>query len=163
MTDLLAVRRVLVARELVDATRDKLREAGEHGYEGMALWAGVQDGERFEVEALYVPRQKAERTREGLLVAVDGEELFRLNVWLFEHGMRLIAQIHSHPTEAYHSETDDTFPIMSQAGGFSLVLPDFAVRAFDLEEIAVYRLFEESGWVLLTTAEILQTFVITEA
>ncbi|HSU13516.1 Mov34/MPN/PAD-1 family protein [Longimicrobium sp.] len=162
MTDLLTVRRVLLPRELADATRDSLRVAGEQGCEGMALWAGVQDGERFDIHAMIVPEQKAARGSGGLLVAVGADELFRLNRWLFEHRLRLIAQIHSHPTEAYHSETDDAFPIMAQAGGFSLVLPDFAARGFDLEDVAVYRLSEDRGWVLQTRDEVLRTFIITE-
>lgn len=153
MSDLLEVRAVRVPRELAQAARDRLRAAGEEGCEAFVLWAGKRDGDVFNVLAMLVPRQTAHRTSSGLLVAVDGEELFRINVWLYENGMQLLAQLHAHPGEAYHSDTDDAYPIVTQAGGLSLVLPDFAVRPFAISDMAAYRLYE-SGWVRLSQPEL---------
>ena len=162
MNDLLEVRRVLVPRECADAAREHLRAAGERGLEGMALWAGTQQDTVFEVLATIVPRQTGSVSDSGLAVVVDADELFRLNVWLYENAMQLVAQLHSHPGAAYHSETDDTFPIMARLGGFSLVLPDFATRPFDLREIATYRLLPGSGWCLVPAEESMYTFVIQD-
>lgn len=41
-----------------------------------------------------------------------------------KYGVRI--QIHTHPGEAFHSATDDAFPIIHAAGFLSLVIPDFA-------------------------------------
>jgi hypothetical protein len=154
VSDLLDVREVRVPRELAEAAREHLRAAGEEGCEAFVLWAGKRAGDAFEVLATLVPRQTAHRTPSGLLVAVDGEELFRINVWLYENGMQLVAQLHAHPGEAYHSDTDDTYPIMAQAGGLSLVLPDFAVRPFDTGDMAAYRLLPDRGWIRLSQPEL---------
>ncbi len=154
MSDLLVVREVRVPRELADTAREHLRSAGAKGCEAFVLWAGRADGERFDVLATLVPRQTAHRAPSGLLVEVGEDELFRINVWLYENGMQLIAQLHAHPGEAYHSGTDDAYPIMAQAGGLSLVLPDFAVRPFDVRDLAAYRLLPGRGWVRLSEAEI---------
>ena len=67
--------------------------------------------------------------------------------------MQLIAQLHSHPGEAYHSELDDELPIATTAGCLSLVVPDFAREPFALRRCAVYRLMPGKGWGKLTGAE----------
>lgn len=153
MSDLLDVREVRVPRELVDAGREHLRVAGEKGCEAFVLWAGRRAGDVFDVLATLVPRQTAHRTPSGLLVEVDGDELLRINVWLYDNRLQLVAQLHAHPGEAYHSETDNAYPIMAQAGGLSLVLPDFAVRPFDVRDLAAHRLLPGLGWVRLSDAE----------
>ncbi|WP_420128123.1 hypothetical protein [Longimicrobium sp.] len=154
MSDLLDVREVRVPRDLAEAAREHLRAAGEEGCEAFVLWAGKRGGDVFEVLATLVPRQTAHRTPSGLLVEVDGDELLRLNVWLYDNGLQLVTQLHAHPGEAYHSETDDRYPIMAQAGGLSLVLPDFAVRPFDVRDLAAHRLLPGRGWIRLSGAEI---------
>jgi hypothetical protein len=77
---------------------------------------------------------------DGLCVRVEGDELHRLNVWLFEHSENLAVQVHSHPTEAYHSETDNTYPIVTVRGGLSLVVPDFGRAGLLGNGVACYRL-----------------------
>lgn len=79
-------------------------------------------------------------------MVVDGDELHRLNVYLHETGLRLIAQVHSHPTVAYHSETDDRYAVATTIGCFSLVVPDFAARPFALADCATYRLSALGVW-----------------
>ena len=38
----------------------------------------------------------------------------------------LRAQVHTHPGSAFHSETDDNWPVVSQPGFVSIVVPNFA-------------------------------------
>jgi hypothetical protein len=90
----------------------------------------------------------------GLAVVVPGEELFRMNVWLHERQLRLIAQVHSHPTSAYHSETDDEYATLAEVGGVSIVVPDFARDAFNLDTCAVYRLSSSGTWDEMTPVSV---------
>ena len=76
---------------------------------------------------------------------VEADELHRLNVWLYENAERLAIQVHSHPTEAFHSDTDDAYPIVTTLGGLSLVVPDFARYGVRGPETALYRL-SSAGW-----------------
>jgi hypothetical protein len=109
------------------------------------FWTGLVDGPDFTVHAAHVPDQTSSRTDDGLLVRVAGPELHRLNVWLHEHDQVLGAQIHAHPTHAYHSKTDDTFPVVTTLGGLSLVVPYFCRRGL-LRGSAAYRLCG-TGWI----------------
>lgn len=137
--------RFLVPRSVADETDAQLRDAGRSGYERFVLWSGVISLNEFHVRTMHVPRQRAYRLTEGLCVRVEGDELHLLNVWLYEHEERLAIQVHAHPTQAYHSETDDTFPIVTTRGGLSLVVPDFARRGVRGIGTALYRL-SASGW-----------------
>jgi hypothetical protein len=81
-------------------------------------------------------------------VHIDGAELHRLNRWLFENGQMLGVQIHSHPTNAFHSETDDTYPIITTLGGMSIVVPHFGRNGLLGTGTVAYRL-QSQGWVSL--------------
>jgi hypothetical protein len=149
-----AVRHIRVPQRTVDEVHEWLRVAGQQGCEGVGFWAGVQDGDRFEVKSAYIPRQLAGTMGEGTMVVVSGEELFRMNVWLHRHRLTLVAQIHSHPGDAYHSDTDDDFAVMSRVGGLSIVVPDYARDPFTLATSAVYRLRPDGVWAPVNRLEV---------
>ncbi|MEJ7567729.1 MAG: hypothetical protein WKF41_05630 [Gaiellaceae bacterium] len=139
----------VVPLELIDQTLEPLQEAGGHGYEAFVLWGGRldEDGKRFEFVSAYFPEQTTSRGEEGLLVVVDGEALFRVNRAFYEQGLILGGQIHSHPTNAYHSSTDDAYPLMTLMGGLSGVVPDFGEGGRErLDEWAWYRLAGVGHW-----------------
>lgn len=142
---LAAIKRFRVPRDILDATERALADAGSKGNELFVLWSGKPNGKAFDVSTRHVPRQTAYRMKTGLLVRVDGDELHKLNVWLYNAGETLGVQIHAHPSHAYHSETDNTYPIISTPGALSLVAPDFCRRGLLVRDAAMYRL-AASGW-----------------
>jgi JAB domain-containing protein similar to deubiquitination enzymes len=154
--------RVVVPASLVEAANRHLRNVGRQGYEGFALWAGRRQEKEFKVLETVIPAQHGIRSLSGVCVTVEAEELFRLNVHLFERGLSLIAQLHSHPGEAYHSGTDDSFPIATTAGALSLVIPDFAIHPFALERCATYRLIPGRGWVQLAPRTVRDLILVVD-
>lgn len=137
-------------------TNDALRHAGRNGDELFVLWSGRQDGETFYVQSAHVPRQTAHRSRQGVCVTVDGPELDKLNRWLYQAHETLAVQIHTHPDDAYHSDTDNEFPIVTTLGGASIVVPRFAEDGVVGPDTAVFRL-TAGGWIRTraTAAEVL--------
>jgi proteasome lid subunit RPN8/RPN11 len=162
VTGLADVDRVRVPLPLALEAHIHLQRAGDRGVEGFALWAGIVEDRTADVRATYIPAQEALRAEEGLVVFVDGAELHRLNMWLYYQGLTLIAQLHSHPGEAYHSDTDDAFPIATAIGSLSLVIPDFACAPFDLARCAVYRLSARGMWTRLDAAQTSTLIIIEE-
>jgi hypothetical protein len=142
---LAAAVRFLVPAALVAKTEHALREAGAEGYERFVLWTGELGNETFAVRHAHVPAQEAYKLPDGLCVQVDGPVLHELNVWLYEHGEMLGVQVHSHPDRAYHSATDDGFPIVTMVGGASLVIPNFGEAPLFSAGYATYRLTRQ-GW-----------------
>jgi hypothetical protein len=134
-----------VPATIVEQTEEALRSAGAEGYEAFVLWSGRQNGRLFNVQTVHVPKQNSYRLSSGLCVRVDGDELHRLNVWLYEAGETLAVQVHAHPDEAYHSETDDTYPIVATLGGLSIVAAEFCRAGLFTCSTAIYRL-QLDGW-----------------
>ena len=153
MNDLSQLEQVRVRLSDLVAAYRHFRFMGRQRCEGVALWVGRISDSNFEVTETVIPKQKGLRSDNGLAYVVEEAELRRLNVWLYEQELRLIAQLHSHPTEAYHSETDDLYPIMTTVGGLSIVVPDFAAGPPDIHQCVTYRL-DQNGWAELSTAEI---------
>lgn len=139
------VRLFRIPATVISETREALWQAGRGGHELFVLWSGTVSGECFTVRTSHVPEQTSYRTVSGLLVRVGGEALHELNVWLYERQETLAAQVHGHPTEAFHSATDDTFPIVTALGGLSIVAANFARDGLLTREAAVFRL-SDSGW-----------------
>jgi hypothetical protein len=140
----------IVPLDLVEGTLKRLHAAGRGGYEAFVLWGGVVDAEdqtRFRMTDSYLPEQSTMVTENGLLVLVDGEALFRVNKAFHERGLILAAQVHSHPTDAFHSDTDDEFAMVTLVGGLSGVVPDFGDGGIErLTDWAWYRLSGPGDW-----------------
>lgn len=135
----------IVPRDLVTETERALRQAGSDGYELFVLWSGKEEAPSFKVNTCHVPKQESFKLDTGLCVRVDGDELHRLNVWLYESGETLGAQVHAHPRDAFHSDTDDCYPIVATLGGLSIVAANFCRDGLLTEETAFYRL-KKKGW-----------------
>jgi hypothetical protein len=142
---LLSITEFCVTSEVTKVTTTALRDAGEGGYELFALWTGVIQEQRFVVTNVHVPRQYSVRSDIGASVQVPGDELHRLNIWLFQHQQTLGVQVHSHPDAAYHSATDDSFPIVTVLGGLSIVVPHFGRDGVLGAESKAFRL-TVGGW-----------------
>lgn len=162
MKGFLGINKVRLPREIALEGHRFLRLAGEKHCEGIALWVGYTDGTVFQVTNLLIPRQAGVHTESGVCAVIEGAELRRIGMELYKANRELFAQIHSHPTEAYHSETDDEFAIVTTMGGLSLVVPDFAVRPFDLDDYASYRLSEQGIWDEMNPRDVTRLIEIVE-
>jgi len=151
------VERLELPQAIIARTRDALRDFGREGCEGLVLWAGVIDGPTAFVKQAIIPEQNTIKNESGVGYFVEAPVLFKLSRHLEKERLRLLAQVHSHPTEAYHSETDDRYAIVTEDGGFSLVVPDFAIRPMSLDECAIYRLRQRT-WTEMDDSQVGATF-----
>jgi hypothetical protein len=146
---LLDVDEFLIPGAILDHTIEVLARAGQHHHEAFVVWGGsfVGDAKTFRFTSAIVPAQRAHSTPDGLLVTVDGAALFEVNKTLYTRRETLGGQVHSHPTEAFHSETDDHFPLVTLLGSLSVVVPDFAIKGLNgVQEWAWYRLVGIGAW-----------------
>jgi len=145
---LVNVRKFIIGRPVLNETIRFLKKVGRTGAEGFVLWGGkLIATNTFQFTTAIVPVQHSHRTDRGLLVVVDGEALFKVNKALYERDEILGGQVHTHPTSAYHSSTDDHYPLVTLGGALSVVLPDFARNApADVAMWAWYRLMEYGKW-----------------
>jgi hypothetical protein len=59
-------------------------------------------------------------------------------------GIRI--QVHTHPAEAFHSPTDDAFPIIHTTGFLSLVIPNFALGQIGFEDAYLTEIQDDGRW-----------------
>ena len=143
------VRRFRIEASAIRETEEAIRSEGQDGYESFVLWSGTRDDDTFTVANVHIPEQTSYKFDSGLCVRVNGSELHRLNVWLYEAQQVIGVQVHSHPAYAYHSDTDDTYPIATLDGSLSIVLPFFGRDGWESSDIAAYRLGQDE-WVEVT-------------
>jgi proteasome lid subunit RPN8/RPN11 len=129
-----------LAGGIVRATFDALRECGRGEYECAVYWTGPAS-EDF-VDGLEHPVHR----RSAFGYEIDDH-------WLTEFWKRLASsrrsvkvQVHTHPGEAFHSSTDDRWPIVSQVGFLSIVIPNFAAGEPSLDKAWVGRLLPNGTW-----------------
>jgi len=148
---------VRISTRLLAETMEVLREFGTRRCEGMVLWVGEVGDEVAVIGRVLVPPQHAIQSENGVGYLVSNETLVALNRFLAQTKLRLIAQVHSHPGEAYHSSTDDQCAIVTTEGGFSLVVPNFGEAPANPACWAVYRL-RGGRWTQLQSRDVQRTF-----
>ncbi|MFM0356728.1 hypothetical protein PQR12_24810 [Paraburkholderia nemoris] len=132
---------LLISDRLVARTVEILQQGGARNCETVVLWLGSSN----EVREVYRPEQ---------IVDVDffrlpGESVRALMGHLRATHQRVLAQVHSHPGEAFHSKADDDWAIVRHEGALSFVVPVFAVHTDSgsfQDDVAVYQLSAADKW-----------------
>jgi proteasome lid subunit RPN8/RPN11 len=61
-------------------------------------------------------------------------------------GLEVIADVHTHPEEAFFSGTDRTNPMMPTAGHMAFVLPDYAQQGTEPKDAAFFIYLGDHKW-----------------
>jgi hypothetical protein len=77
------------------------------------------------------------------------------NFWLTlaRENLGVRIQVHTHPGKAFHSPTDDAFPIIHTSGFLSLVIPNFALGPISFEAAYLTEIREDGSWREVPIAE----------
>lgn len=154
------LRRYRIAAETIDLTREFLARRGRERLEATVLWLGrVIDDVTAEVLVPFAPDQVAYRSPDGVAVEVTAEGLSDLISQLPE-GVFVLCRVHSHPGEAFHSDTDDQNMIIGHPGAISIVVPDFAREAIELAYCSVNELQPDGSWRELGADEVRERFEV---
>ena len=152
--------KVFIPQYVLHQAERYLREHGSRGEEGMVLWSGIRLGEnKAMVKSCIHPQQYC--TPVSFDVPLDESQ--RINVLLEQKKEVIIAQVHTHPGRAFHSGTDDNFPVTFIVGLFSIVVPNFCKGK--LTTLLQCRIWEHMGlgkWQELKFHEIKETFIIAQ-
>jgi hypothetical protein len=156
------IKKIKIHQAAFTKTREWLYSIGKRQYEVVVLWAGFFESEiEFLIDTPILPNQKSYKTSSGVCYKVPGDEIFNISYFLYKSGRELIAQIHTHPQDAFHSSHDERYPLVTAVGQFSFVVPRFATH-FDkgFEGCCVFRLSCEAFWEEIQREEFLRMFSI---
>jgi hypothetical protein len=136
--------------DTLDQTIAILRAGGELSQERVVLWLTSASATRepIAIAEVYEPEQIADID----YFKLPPESLRALMMHLRARRLKIVAQVHSHPGAAFHSEADDKWAIVRQVGALSLVLPRFARQTTSknfLNEVITYELSPKNEWLLV--------------
>lgn len=110
---------LLINPTIIATTIEELVRVGKEDREGLVLWLADYDSSK--VSSVHVPDYRSGRDFFDLSTTAMKE----LVQFLRASQKRIVAQVHSHPQEAFHSLADDKWALIKHSGALSLVLPDF--------------------------------------
>jgi len=144
---------------VISDTLAMFRAAGATGKECVALLLSDRRADRRLIVEAYRPEHIAELDRFWIPAA----SMDALMDHLRENRLSLVAQVHSHPREAFHSWADDKYAIVRHVGALSIVVPDFAVGVTPqnfTSKGAFFLLDIENRWGEITKAHVDRYFRI---
>ena len=137
------VLRYAVPRDIIIKSAATLRSLSGGHRESVVLWTGTHHAEVALVQRIIVPCQWAS----SLHFDVPLQERIRIMRQITSCGERLLAQLHTHPSKAFHSPADDRLALPRHTGAISIVIPNFAEKwSGDLQETSVNRHLGGGVW-----------------
>ena len=132
---------VRLPRGIMDETFGSLRSCGAGRRECQALWVGPWSDPGVVTRVVH-PAHSASA------VGFQLDDAWLNHFWgeLADRGEGIRVQVHTHPGAAYHSATDDAFPILSVPGFLSLVIPRFAQGPAGFDQAFLARLDDDGRW-----------------
>lgn len=156
---MISITKVILPMAIFKKTLEFFRKHGEEFLEALALWVGIESSNVFKIKEVWFPNQ------ENSIISyyVSDIDVHLINVKLNKMKYSAIAQIHTHPDDAYHSQIDDQYPILVLSGSFSIVVPDLGNKSVNkiLNEMVIYRLIS-GKWILQPKEEVNEIFKIEQ-
>jgi hypothetical protein len=85
--------------------------------------------------------------------ALDDRWLTQFWLSLARENLGIRIQVHTHPGPAFHSPTDDAFPIVHTPGFLSLVIPDFGLGPIGFDDAFLAEIQMDGRWCQVPIAD----------
>jgi hypothetical protein len=128
-------------RSILDQTFAHFRGCGCGRRECQVLWTSPWDAPDTITKVVH-PEHQAHRA--GFVL----DDRWLNDFWfrLAQESLGIRIQVHTHPGEAFHSPTDDAFPIIHTIGFLSLVIPNFALGSIGFDDAFLTEIQEDGRW-----------------
>jgi hypothetical protein len=130
-----------VPKAILAETFGHLRRCGDGRRECQALWVGAWRSPTAITKVVH-PRHRANAV--GFQLDHEWINEFWDELGATECGIRV--QVHTHPGAAFHSATDDAYPISFRTGFLSLVIPNFALGPVGFDGAFLAELAPDGKW-----------------
>jgi hypothetical protein len=130
-----------LASGIMASTFAQLRGCGQGRNECVVYWTGPRDDPGAVDGAIQPPHQAGPDWYE-----IESAWITSFFLELRSTGRTTKAQVHSHPTSAWHSCTDDRYPLAPSPGFYSLVVPRFAAGPVGLDDAYLTEVGADGTW-----------------
>lgn len=127
--------------EMLEATFKHFRDCGRSRDECQILWLSPWDNPET-ISRVVHPKHAAHHG--GFMLDDAWLNAFWLDLGDTNTGIRV--QVHTHPREAFHSRTDDEFPIIHKPGFLSLVIPNFGLGPIGFKDAYLTEIQPDGQW-----------------
>ena len=128
-------------RRMIDETFATFRSCGAGKRECQLYWTSSWDDPSALTDVVHPNHGSSFGS-----VLLDGAWISRFWLQLADKGLGVRVQVHTHPGEAFHSKTDDDFPLIHEAGFLSLVIPDFALGSVGFDRAYLTEIQTDGSW-----------------
>jgi hypothetical protein len=130
-----------LSHRILDETFVHFRSCGSGKRECQVLWVSPWEAPETITKAVH-PEHEAHL---GGFV-LDDRWLNDFWFTLARENLGIRIQVHTHPREAFHSATDDAFPIIHTTGFLSLVIPNFGLGSIGFDNAYLTEIHENGRW-----------------
>jgi len=130
-----------ISNELLGRTFHDLRSCGEGKRECQVVWISPWRSSDLISQVVHTSH-----TASGAGFTVVEPWLTSLWQRLAAEGVGVRVQVHTHPGRAFHSHTDDHWPIIHTPGFLSLVIPNFGMGSVGFEGAYLAKLGGDGRW-----------------
>jgi hypothetical protein len=124
----------------------ELERRGEHCHESGVFLLGVErDGRREVQDAIYYDELDPDAYSSGVCV-LHGSAFAKLWAACRNKKMTVVADAHTHPTEAFQSSSDKANPMVAQAGHIAIIIPNFARQPVQPRQLRIYEYCGQHEW-----------------
>jgi hypothetical protein len=130
-----------LASGMIASTFAQLRNCGQGRNECVVYWTGPREVPGA-VDGVILPEHQAGPE----WYEIEPSRITSFFLELRRAGRTARAQVHSHPTLAWHSCTDDRYPLAPSPGFYSLVVPRFAAGPVGLDDAYLAEVGADGTW-----------------
>lgn len=139
-------RGLICSRVLWSRLVAELDRRGHRRHEAGAFLLGTDsDGRRRVSDVIYYDDLDPKAYASGVCI-LEGDAFARLWAICRARKLTVVADVHTHPAQAFQSISDRTNPMVARAGHVAIILPDFAQAPIDLSRIGVFQYRGDHLW-----------------
>lgn len=124
----------------------ELRERGHGERESGGFLLGSRNGEIRSIKA-FLPYDIIDPTCLRGHIHFDGSKMDAVWKECRNRGLRVVADVHTHPFGFAQSSIDQANPMMPEQGHIGIIIPEFAQGPYLPGEIGLYEFRGEGKWV----------------
>jgi hypothetical protein len=126
---------------------EQLRSRGQGRHEAGAFMLGIErDNRREALDIVYYDDLDPNAYASGVCV-LHGPSFARLWEICRERRLSVVADVHTHPRDAFQSLADRTNPMVATAGHIAIILPDFAVGPDLRQRLGIFEYLGRHEWI----------------